>query len=80
MGRRIGSVADSQLRYDPLDGTMSVDATIVLEPWNITLADAAWSGGRAQMDDMIRHLVARGLRADLSSAPPRIGGGEVERA
>ncbi len=77
-GKRIGSVADSSLRYDPALGRLEVVTTIVLEPRRITLANgAAWSEPRTQMDDMLRHLIAGGLRAELSSSPPVIGSEQV---
>ncbi len=77
-GKRIGSVRDGALVYHPENATMDVDTTIVLQPRDIALADGGnWTDPRRQMDDMLRHLVARGLHASLSQSPPMIGGEEV---
>ena len=78
MGKRIGSVQTAALEYDPRAGSMSVIATIVLEPRNVGLADGAtWADPRAQMDDMLRTLIAHGLQAGLAASPPVIGGQQV---
>jgi paraquat-inducible protein B len=75
MGKRVGTVADSELQYNAGDGHLSVLATIVLEPTDIRLADnASWTNPRGQMDDLMRHLIGQGLRAELSKSPPLIGG------
>lgn len=75
MGKRVGSVGDSKLRYDPAQGRMSVIATIMLDPSHIALPDGVtWNNPRAQMDDMMRHLIASGLHAELAASPPVIGG------
>lgn len=78
MGKRVGSVSASDLQYDPADGKLDVAATIVIEPRNLTLAGGGkWQNPRAQMDDMMRHLIAQGLHAELSNSPPVIGGEQV---
>ncbi len=78
MGKRIGSVSGTALQYDPRSGRLSVLVTAMLDPRGIARADGkAWSDPRAQMDDMLRHLVADGLRAELSASPPVIGGQQV---
>jgi paraquat-inducible protein B len=75
MGQRVGSVEDANLRYDPADGRMDVAATIMLDPNRIALpAGQSWHDPKAQMDDMLRHLISQGLRAELSASPPVIGG------
>ena len=75
MGKRVGTVGDSKLRYDPAQGRMSVIATIMLDPDRIALPDGlGWNNPRAQMDDMMRHLIAGGLHAELSASPPVVGG------
>jgi paraquat-inducible protein B len=75
MGKRVGSVGDSKLRYDPVQGRMSVIATIMLDPSRIALPDGVtWNNPRAQMDDMMRHLIASGLHAELAASPPVLGG------
>ncbi|WP_428483184.1 intermembrane transport protein PqiB [Rhodopila sp.] len=81
MGKRVGSVTAATLQYDPDQGRMNVLATIVLEPNRIALPHgAAWSNPRPQMDDMLRHLIADGLHAELAASPPVIGGQQVTLA
>lgn len=78
MGQRVGSVGRSMLQYDPAAGRMEISVTIVLEPRDIKLADAAgWTDRRRQMNDMLRSLIGRGLHADLENSPPLIGGERV---
>ena len=75
MGKRVGTVGDSKLQYDPAQGRMSVIATIMLDPDRIALPDGiGWNNPRTQMDDMMRHLIANGLHAELSASPPVVGG------
>ncbi|MGH7915502.1 MAG: intermembrane transport protein PqiB [Candidatus Binataceae bacterium] len=75
MGSRVGSVSEAKLEYSPATGKMSISATIVIEPSRIQLANGEkWSNRRRQMDSMMQRLVAQGLRAELSSSPPVIGG------
>jgi paraquat-inducible protein B len=75
MGSVVGSVSQAQLEYSPTSGRMSIDAIIVLEPRRIHLIDhQSWGEGRGQLDAMMEHLVAQGLRAEIASSPPAIGG------
>ncbi|MBV8360398.1 MAG: hypothetical protein JO189_21070 [Deltaproteobacteria bacterium] len=47
----------------------------MIEPKRIELANGQrWTDQRRQMDSMIQRLVAQGLRAEISSSPPAIGG------
>ena len=78
LGKPVGAVRQGALQYDPADGHLRVTATIALRPADITLAGgASWTHPRAQMDDMLRHLIAQGLRASLAASPPVIGGQQV---
>ncbi len=78
MGKRVGSVKESRLEYDPARERLEVVATLVIEPRDIPLAgDARWTAPRRQMDAMFRSLVGQGLRATLDNSPPVIGGEEV---
>lgn len=78
MGQRIGSVSATALQYDQQSGHLSVLVTAMLEPRGIVLADgASWNDVRTQMDDMLRHLIAGGMRAELSTSPPVIGGEQI---
>jgi paraquat-inducible protein B len=75
MGSRVGSVSEANLEYSPATGQMSIRAIIDLEPWHIKLANGeSWSDPRRQMDSMMQRLVEQGLRAEISSSPPVIGG------
>lgn len=75
MGERVGSVQEARLQYDPADGQLDVAATIMLDPGRVALPPGQdWHDPRAQMDDMLRHLIGQGLRAELSASPPVIGG------
>jgi paraquat-inducible protein B len=75
MGSRVGSVTEAALEYSPASGEMSIDAIVALDPSRIQPADGkSWSDPRSQMDSMIQQLVRQGLRAEISSAPPLIGG------
>lgn len=76
MDTRIGSVRQSRLEYDPLNGTLRTKATIVIEPAHLTLAEGGqgWqTDPRAQMDQMLGTLIGQGLRAQLAQSTPVIG-------
>ena len=75
MGARVGSVTGANLVWNPATRQLSIDARVALEPSRIALAGGAvWNAPRAQMDALMRHLIGEGLRAQLSSSPPVIGG------
>src|SRR6185312_2354406 len=75
MGSRVGSVSQAQLEYSPVTGKMNLEAVIAIEPSRIKLSNAdRWNDRRRQMDSMMQRLIAQGLRAELSSSPPVIGG------
>jgi paraquat-inducible protein B len=77
--KRIGTVAQSTLQYDPATGQLDDLVTLALEPSAITLAGASWaSNPRPQMDALLRQLVGQGLRARLGSTVPMVGGKTVE--
>lgn len=75
MGSIIGSVSETTLEYSPATGKLSIDAVIAIEPRRIHLANGQpWTDRRRQMDSMMQRLIAQGLRAEISSSPPVIGG------
>lgn len=77
--KRIGTVTRSALQYDPATGQLDDLVTLALEPSEITLVGATWaSDARSQMDSLLRHLIAQGLRARLGSTAPVVGGKTVE--
>jgi paraquat-inducible protein B len=55
--------------------------TIALEPGRLRLANEEWRpDARPQMDEMLRDLIGKGLRARIGATVPVIGGKEVELA
>ncbi|MHB1567297.1 MAG: PqiB family protein [Acidiferrobacter sp.] len=75
-GTRVGSVTAVQMHYDPHDHHLSTDIRIVLEPQRIPLATPArWNlaDPRPQMNRLLRHLIAQGVRAELRDAIPVVG-------
>jgi paraquat-inducible protein B len=75
MGSVIGAVSQTRLQYSPATGRMTINAIIDIAPQRIQLADGQrWTDPRRQMDSMMEHLVAQGLRAEIASSPPAIGG------
>ena len=80
MGERIGSVRDSKLAFDTDEQALRLDATLLLNPERIAFAGSAPPPGgdaRARMDAVLRPLIEQGLRAELASSVPLIGGQEV---
>ena len=80
MGERIGSVRDSKLAFDTDQQALRLDATILLDPDRIALTGSAPAPGgdaRARMDALLRPLIEQGLRAQLESSVPLVGGQEV---
>jgi paraquat-inducible protein B len=77
--KRIGTVTQSVLQYDPGSGHLDDLVSLAIEPSDISLAGATWaSDPRPQMDALMRRLVAQGLRARLGSTIPVVGGKAVE--
>ena len=80
MGERIGSVRDSRVAFDTDQQALRLDATLLLDPNRIALTGVAPPQGgdpRARMDAVLRPLVEQGLRAQLASSLPLVGGQEV---
>ncbi|MBV9750089.1 MAG: MCE family protein [Acetobacteraceae bacterium] len=80
MGERIGSVRDSKLTFDTDQQALRLDATLLLDPNRIALTGAASprdGDAHARLDAMLRPLVEQGLRAELASSVPLVGGEEV---
>ena len=79
--KRIGSVTESTLQYDPRSGQLQDLVTLAIEPDDIVLAGAGWAAdARPQMDAMLERLIGEGLRARLGSTIPVVGGKAVELA
>lgn len=75
-GFRVGEVTDVSLHYDARTGTLDTPVQIELDATKLGLADNVkppagnWRGA---VDDMLRHLIATGMRARLSQDPPLVG-------
>ncbi len=79
--KRIGSVTESTLQYDPRSGQLQDLVTLAIEPDDIVLAGTGWAAdARPQMDAMLERLIGEGLRARLGSTIPVVGGKAVELA
>lgn len=80
--KRVGSVTESRLQYDPADGQLNTVATLAIEPDTIDLAGGvSWAeDAKPQMDALLRHLIAQGLRARLGSQIPMVGAKGVQLA
>ena len=75
-GFRVGEVSHVGLRYDARTGTLDTPVEIALDTTKLGLADAAKppdGNWRPVVDDMLRRLIASGLRARLAQDPPLIG-------
>ncbi|HUW97943.1 MAG TPA: MlaD family protein [Acidiferrobacter sp.] len=75
-GARVGSVTHVYMRYDPHRHSLHTDILIALDPKRIPLSPgSAWNLIRpqAQMNSILRHLIAHGLRAQLSNEVALIG-------
>ncbi|PPQ30152.1 PqiB family protein [Rhodopila globiformis] len=80
--KRVGTVTESRLQYDPSDGSLHTVATLAIEPGEIDLAgNASWADDpKPQMDALMRRLIGQGLRARLGSKIPLVGGKSVQLA
>jgi paraquat-inducible protein B len=79
-GFRVGEVAHVSLHYDASTGTLDTPVEIAIDSTKLGLADSAKPADgnwRPVVDDMLRRLIASGLRARLSQDPPLIGEREV---
>jgi paraquat-inducible protein B len=80
-GFRVGEVEHVGMRYDARTGTLDTPVEIALDATKLGLtagakpADGQW---RPVVDDMLRRLIAAGLRARLAQDPPLVGSRAVE--
>jgi paraquat-inducible protein B len=81
-GFRVGQVLGTSLEYDARTGALDTPVRLELEPARLHLRGVEPAGGdwRPAVDAMLQRLIAKGLRARLTQAPPVIGGREVELA
>lgn len=76
-GATIGAVTRVHMEYSPDQGALRTRVWLVLEPQKITLASGkSWNmaNPRPQMNAMLNQLIGKGLRAEMGSSIPIIGG------
>ncbi len=81
-GKRVGTVTESTLEYDPRTAKLYERVGIAIEPGRIVLADGSgWpDNARAPMDALVSKLIGQGLRAQLGASVPVVGAKDVELA
>lgn len=80
-GKRVGTVQSSRLVFNLQTGAVEEQATLDLEPSLMALAPGAtWDRPRQQMNTLVNKLIARGLRAELGSTVPLVGGTNIRLA
>lgn len=75
-GELVGDVHDVSMAFNQDSGSLETTINLMIDPARIPLADGAvWnlSNPRPQMNAMLSHLVAHGLRAQLAQSVPVIG-------
>lgn len=79
-GAPAGAVTDVKMQYDPAGGSVQSVVDLVLQPERIGLAGATWNldDPRPQMDAMLNRLIGQGLRAEIGSSVPVVGGKLVQ--
>jgi paraquat-inducible protein B len=75
-GAPVGSVARVRMQYEPSAGEIDTLVTLALQPHRIDLAGKSWNfaNPRPQMDEMLTTLIGKGLRAEMTSSVPVVGG------
>ncbi|MGN6323963.1 MAG: MlaD family protein [Dyella sp.] len=77
-GFRVGTVTSVRLNYDAKTGTLSTPVQLALDPPSLGMATSPPNGDwRPAVDDMLKRLIARGLRARLAQDPPLVGPSKV---
>jgi paraquat-inducible protein B len=80
-GFRVGEVEHVGIRYDGPTGTLDTPVEIAVDATKLGLLDGAKPADgqwRPVVDDMLRRLIASGLRARLAQDPPLVGSRGVE--
>ena len=75
-GRRIGSVTQVQIQFQ--QGKLQSDVTLAIDPHLLPIADAPGGTGRERMDAILTLLIGQGLRAQLGSTVPLVGGKDID--
>lgn len=75
-GAPAGVVTAVQMKYHCQSGVLRTRVVIAIEPRDIPLAGGHWNfaNPRPQMNALFRRLIANGLRAQLGSSTPVVGG------
>ena len=78
-GFHVGTVTSVRLHYDAGNGTLSTPVQMALDPLQLGISGTPPGHGdwRPQVDDMLKRLVAQGLRARLAQDPPLVGPAKV---
>lgn len=79
-GEVVGDVQNISMAFDQASGLLETTITLEIDPELVPLTDGqAWNlaAPRLQMNAMLAHLVAHGLRAQLSQSVPVIGEAEL---
>lgn len=79
-GEQIGDVQQVTMAFNQATGSMETTVELQLDPARIPLSGGAtWNlaDPRPQMDQMLAHLIAHGLRARLAQSVPMIGQEEL---
>jgi paraquat-inducible protein B len=75
LGFPVGTVVKTTLKYDIHTGALQTPAEIALDPRQLGIVNGRTDAGdaKAAVDTMLRQLVAKGLRAQLTQDPPLVG-------
>lgn len=75
-GSPVGAVNKVDMQYDPAQGALRTVVDLTLQPDRIHVAGPHWNLKNAapQMNAMLSTLIAQGLRAELGSSVPVVGG------
>lgn len=78
-GFHIGTVTRVHLDYDASTGALDTPVQIAIDPSSLDIKGASPLNGdwQPRVDDMLKRLVAQGLRARLAQDPPLIGPSKV---
>jgi paraquat-inducible protein B len=77
-GFRVGTVTSVRLNYNAKTGMLSTPVQLALDPPSLGMATSPPNGDwRPPVDDMLKRLIAQGLRARLAQDPPLVGPSKV---
>lgn len=81
-GSPAGTVTSVTMRYNAAKGALETLTTFTLQPQEIPLATGRWNldDPAPQMNAMLSTLIAKGLRAEMGSTVPVVGGKMIQLA